>query len=135
MVTTQKAESESEEIWDKVRTRATVTTDLGDRTAELGQQTVKLIASLTHAGQGNSPCSVPSSPWERGWRGGCNSGGIPIHPNSCNGRGGPCQMTLAHSLTNWHGVGSTGKGCNGQGNQGPSARRYGTANCWDPNSL
>ena len=37
MVTAHKAESKNEEIWDKVRARAVVTTDPGEGTAELGQ--------------------------------------------------------------------------------------------------
>ena len=47
MVTAWKADSENEGIWDKVRARATVTTDPGEGTAELGQQIAKLMATLT----------------------------------------------------------------------------------------
>ena len=54
MVVTYKAESENEEIWDKVRARAAVTTDSGKGTTELGQQIAKLMATLTMAGQGRA---------------------------------------------------------------------------------
>ena len=36
MVTSHKAESKNEDIWDKVRARATVATDLGEGMADLG---------------------------------------------------------------------------------------------------
>ena len=66
MVLAQKAESENEEIPDKVRPRAAVATDSGERTTESGQQIAKLMAALTKAGQGSNPASAPSSPRERG---------------------------------------------------------------------
>ena len=50
MVATHKVESMNEEIQDKVRARAKVTTDLGEGMAELGQQIAKLMAALTKAG-------------------------------------------------------------------------------------
>ena len=87
MVTIHKVESENEEMQDKVRVRAMVMTDLGEGMAEFGQQIAKLMATLTKAGQGNNPSSVPSSPQERGHRRGCSSSNTPIHPNSHNGRG------------------------------------------------
>ena len=135
MVAAHKAESESEEIQDKVRARAMVMTDLGVGTAELGQQIAKLMAALTQAGQGNGHSSVPSSPWERGHGWGHNSVSTPSHPSSHSGRGGHGQMTPAHSLPTRHGAGSTGNGSNGQDKQGSSARGEGMANHWDPNSL
>ena len=95
MVTAQKAQSKNEEIQDKMRARAMVTTDQGEGTTELEQQTAKLMATLTQAGQGNGPSSVPGSPKERGHTWGCNSGDTPSHPNSHNGRDGPGQMIPA----------------------------------------
>ena len=62
MITTHKAETENEEIQDKVRARATVATDLGEGMAELEQQVAKLMAALTKAGQSSNPSSVSSSP-------------------------------------------------------------------------
>ena len=105
MVTTHKAESENEEIKYKVRARAMVTTDLGEGTAELGQQSAKLMAALTKVGQGNNPSSAPSSPQERGCGRGCNGSSTPSHPNSHNGRSGPGQTTPACSLPTGHGTG------------------------------
>ena len=135
MVAAHKAESESEEIWDKVRIRAVVTIDLEEGMAELEQQIAKPMAALTLARQGNRPSSMPSSPWERGHRWGCNSGSTLSHLNSHNGRGGPGQTTVAHSLLTGCWAGNSGNGGNDQGNQGPSARREGTGNGQDPNSL
>ena len=51
MVATQKAESENEEIWEKVRARAMVTTDSGEETAELEQHITKLMATLIQTRQ------------------------------------------------------------------------------------
>ena len=62
MVTAHKAESKNEEIWDKVRARATVDTDLAEEMGELGQQIAKFMMALTKAGQGNNPSSAPSTP-------------------------------------------------------------------------
>ena len=76
MVVTHKAESKNEEIWDKVRARAMVTTDLGKGMAELGQQIAKLMATLTKVGQGSNPSSAPTSPQERG----CGRGAIVVTP-------------------------------------------------------
>ena len=49
MVAAHKAKSANEEIRDKVRARATMATDLGEETAELGQQIARLMAVLTKA--------------------------------------------------------------------------------------
>ena len=54
MVVTHNAESKNEEIWNKVRARAAVTTDSGEGTTELG-----LMAALARAGQSSSPASAP----------------------------------------------------------------------------
>ena len=104
MVPAYKVGSENKEIWDKLRARAAEVTDLGEGTAELGQQIAKLIATLTKAGQGNSPLSMPSSPQERGCRMGHNGSSTPSHPNSYNGRIGPGQTTPVHSLPTEHGA-------------------------------
>ena len=50
MVTTCKVENENKEIQDKVRARASVAIDVGEGTAELGQQIAKLMAALNKAG-------------------------------------------------------------------------------------
>ena len=89
MVTTCKAESENEEIQDKVRARAAVATDPGEGKAELGQQIAKLMAALTKAGQGSNSSIGPSSPQERGCRRECNDSNTLSSPNCHNGRNGP----------------------------------------------
>ena len=66
MLATHKAESKSKEIWDKVKARAMAMTDLGEGTAELGQQIAKLMSALTQAGQDYGHSSMPSSTRERG---------------------------------------------------------------------
>ena len=106
MVTTHKAESENEGIWDKVRTRATTATDLGEGMAELGHQIARLMAALTKAGQGSNPSSMPSSPEERGCGRGHNGSNTPNCPDSHNGRSGPGQITPACSLPTGHGMGA-----------------------------
>ena len=118
MVTAHKAESKNEEIWDKVRAKAAVTTDSGEGTAELGQQIARLLIALTKAGQSSNPSSAPSSPRERGHGRGCNANSTPNHPNSHNGRSGPGQTTPACSLLTGCGTGSQGTGTNSQSSQG-----------------
>ena len=137
MVAAHKAESENEEIWDKVRARATVATDSRKGTVELGQQIARLMAALTKAGQGSNPSSASSSPQERGC-GRCHNGRSTLTlncQNSHNGRSGPGQTTPAHSLPTGHGTGGQGTGSNMQSNQEIGSRREDTANRWDPNSL
>ena len=93
MVTTCKAESENEEIWDKVRATAVVATGLGEWMAELGQQISRLMAALTKAGQGSNPSRAPSSPQDRGCGRGWNGSNTPNGTNSHNGSG-PGQTPL-----------------------------------------
>ena len=72
MITAHKAKSEKEEAHDKVRARSAMTTEPVEGAMELGNQIAKLIATLTRAGQGNSPASTPNSPRQRscgrGWK-------------------------------------------------------------------
>ena len=82
-----------------------------------------------------APLVCQVAPWERGHRRGCNSSSTPSNLNFHIDRGGPGQMTPAHSLLTGCRAGNNGNGDNGQGNPGPSARREGTANCQNPNSL
>ena len=100
MVATQKAISANEEIQDKIRARAAVTTDSGEGTTELGQQIDKLMAALTKAGQGSNPASAPGSPRKRGCGRGCADRSTPSCPSSHNSQdslGRPPQTT-AHLL-------------------------------------
>ena len=85
MVTVHKVESENEEIWDKVRSRATIATDPGEGMAELAQQVAKLMAALTKAGQGSNPSSM----------GGATM--VATLPISHNGRSGSGQTNPACS--------------------------------------
>ena len=135
MVATCKGESKNEEIGDKVRARATVTTDPGEGIAELGQQIVKLMAALNKAGQGSNPSSVQVSPRREAMGGDANGSCTLSHPNSNNGRSGPGQTTPAHSLPTGCGAGANGTVNNGQNNQRSSKRRVGTMDRQDPNSL
>ena len=127
MVATWKAESKNEETKEKVRARATVTTDPGEGTGELGQQIAKLMATLTQTGQSSSPSSVPGSPQECGHRQGHSGRSTLSHPNSHNGRGSPGQAAPACRLLFDHRVEGTGSWGSDQGNHGPSIREEGVA--------
>ena len=65
MVTACKAESEMEEVKDNVRARSAVT-EVVDGSKELGNQIMRLMATLTRAEQDNCPTSAPNSPRHRG---------------------------------------------------------------------
>ena len=67
MVTANKAESENEEAQDNVQARPAMATKPVEGASELGNQIARLMATLTKAGQGNSPSSTPNSPRHRGW--------------------------------------------------------------------
>ena len=88
MVAAWKAGSETEENWERVRARAMVTTEPGERTAELRQQIGQLMATLTQTDGaavppvhqvvlGNMAMNVGAV------------GGAPSHPNSHSSRAGP----------------------------------------------
>ena len=66
MVATWKVENENEGTGEKVRARATLTTDLGEGMVELSQQIAKLMATLTQTGQGSGPSIAPGGPKECG---------------------------------------------------------------------
>ena len=65
MIAAHKAESGNEEAHDVVRARSTMPTDPIEGTTELGNQVTKLMATLTRAGQENSPFSTQNSPRQR----------------------------------------------------------------------
>ena len=102
MVATHKGESENEEIWDKVRARAAMTTDSQEDTTELGQQIAKLMATLTRAGQGSSPASAPNSPRESDQGRGQTDRGTSGHPSSHNGQTSLGQTASDHSTPTDH---------------------------------
>ena len=95
MVATQKAESENEETQERVRARAMVTTNFGERTAKLVQQIAKLMAALTQTEQGSGHSSAPPSPQGHGHRWGCSGRGTPSCQNPHSGSGSPGQTTPA----------------------------------------
>ena len=102
---------------------ATVTTDLEEGMAKLGQQIVKLMAALTQTGQGSSHSSAPASPWEHGCRWRHSGRGTPSHPNLCSSSSGPGQTTPAPNLPSECGVEGTGTWSRDQGNCRSSTRR------------
>ena len=112
--------------------RDAVTTKPVERTAQLKHQIAQLMAILTQTRWGNGHSSNLSSPQKcsHGCGGSSNS-----HPNSHNSRGGPDQMTQAHSLLAEHAGEDTGRRNSEQGNQGPSVRGEDAACSWDPPSL
>ena len=108
-----KAESENEAIWDKVRARATVATDLGEGMAQLGQQIGELMSTLTKAGQGNSPLNVPSSP-----RRGVAEGDAPPATQILIMVGVVWTDHPSPQFTHWALGGGTGNGSNGRVTKG-----------------
>ena len=112
-----------------MRAKAVLSTNPGEGMAELSQQIGKLVATLTQTGQDSGPSNAPGGPQEC-WHGQkCSGRSTPSHPNSHNGRGGPDQMTPAHSLPKELGVEGTGSwGCD-QSNHGPSVRGEVVARC------
>ena len=101
MVATHKVEFEYEKVSDKIRARAAMTTDPGEGTMELGHQITTLMATLTRAGWGNSPASVPNSPRQRGHGRGQTDRNTPGCPSSHNGQAtlGQPPQAAAHLMT------------------------------------
>ena len=133
MVTAHKAESETEEVKDKVRTRSAATTEVVDGSKELGDQIARLMVTLTRAEQGHHPTSAPNSPRHRGhWRGWLDRN-TPTHPSSHNGCTGLGQTISAHSSSAASWVGTTSKG---RGNtQEPNGGQSSAQNTKDTNLL
>ena len=63
MVAARKVESKNEETQEKVRARATVTSNPGEGMAELSQQIAKLMATMTQTRQGSIPPVPKIVPW------------------------------------------------------------------------
>ena len=136
MVAALKIKSENEEIQDKVRARAAVTTDSGKGTTELGQKIAKLMAALTRAGQGRAATwPVPQIAQWRGHGRGWADRGTPGCPSSHNCQTSHGQTTPDHSTPTGHRTGTTISRNQGQGSQGTIARCEGTTNRRDPNAL
>ena len=103
MVTADKAESEMEEVKDKVRARSAATTEVADGSMELGNQILRLMATITRAEQGNCPTSAPNSPRHRGHGRGHMDRNTPTCPSSHNGWTGLGQTTstCSSSAASW----------------------------------
>ena len=99
MVAAHKAESEMEEVKDKVRARSAAATEVVDSSKELGNQIRRLMATLTRAEQGNHPTSTPNSPRHRGYGRGHMDRNTPTCPSSHNGQTGLGQTTSTHSCS------------------------------------
>ena len=97
MVTACKAESEMEEAKDKVKARSAAATEEMDGSKELGDQIVRLTATLTRVEQGNCPASAPNSPRHRGHGRGWMDRNTPTCPSSHNGWTCLGQTTSTHS--------------------------------------
>ena len=94
-----------------------------------------MMATLSGAGQGNSPASTPNSPRQRGHGRGQMDRSTPGCPSSHNGQTGLGQTTLGCSTSTGHGTGITISRDQGQNNQGAKDRQEGTANRRDPSSF
>ena len=97
MVAAHKADSKVEEVKDEVRARSAATIEVVDGWKELGNQIVRLMATLTRAEQGNHPTSAPNSPRHRGHGRGQIDRNTPTCPSSHNGQTDLGQITSTHS--------------------------------------
>ena len=97
MFKAHKAEHETEEVKDKVRTRSAATTEVVDGSKELSNQITKLMAALRRAEKGNHPVSVSNSPEHRGCGRGWMDRNTPTYPSSHNGQTGLGQTISTHS--------------------------------------
>ena len=122
MVAARKAESENEEIWDKVRARVAVATDSREGTTELGQQIAKLMADLTKVGQGSSQASSPKEKGHGSWHTDKDTPGYPSFHNRCPGLG---QTTPDCNTPTGHRTGAAVSRNQGQSSQGTNARGEG----------
>ena len=102
MVEACKAESETEEAWDKVRAKSTVVTESVDGSTELSNQIGRLMAALSRAEQGNCPASTPNSSRHRGCGMGQMDRNTPTCPSSHNGQTDLAQTASAHSTSVGH---------------------------------
>ena len=132
MIAAHKAESENKETHDKVRARSAMPTEPVEGTMELRHQIAKLMATLTRAGQGNSPASTPNSPRQRGCGKGWMDRITPAHPSSHNSWTDLGQAALVCSTSVGCGTGTTTSRDQGQNTQGS---KEGTTNRKDPSSL
>ena len=129
MIATCKVESENEEACHKVRVQSSVTTKPVKGAMELGNKIAKLMATLTRAGQGNSPSSTPHSPRQRGHGRRLMDRNTSGCPSSHNGQTGLGQTASAHSVSAGYGTGTISQSQGSKDNQGSTSNRK------DPSSL
>ena len=65
MVTVHQEESKTEETKERVKARSAATTEVASGLKELGDQTARLMATLTRVEKGSCPASAPNSPRHR----------------------------------------------------------------------
>ena len=95
VVTTRRAESETEETL--VRARSATVTEVPSGSKELGDQVARLMAAFTRAEQSTRSASTPSSPRHRGRGRGRTDRQTPVLPNSHNGWTGLGQTSACRS--------------------------------------
>ena len=122
MIAAHKTKSENEEACDKVRARSAMATDPVEGIVELELHIAKLMATLTRAGQGNSPASVPNSPRQRGHGRGQMNENTPGCPSSHYGQTCLRQTTLVCNTSAGHSTGTTTSRDHGQNSQGAKDR-------------
>ena len=96
MVAAHKVESKMEVAKGKVGARSAAATEVVDSSKELGNQIVRLMATLTRTEQDNCLASAPNSPRHRGHRRGLMDRNTSTCPSSHNGQTGLGQTTSAH---------------------------------------
>ena len=133
MVAACKAESETEKAKDKVRPRSATATEVVDSSKEIGNQIVRLMATLTRAEQDNHPASAPNSPRHRGHGRGWMDRNTPTCPSSRNGQTSLGQTTSACSSSTASQVNTVPQG---RGNtQTSNSTQNSAQNTRDPNAL
>ena len=95
VITASRAESEAEET--KVKVRSAAATEVPSGSKELGDQIVRLMATLTRAEQSSCSASAPSSPRHRGHGKGWTDRNTSLCPNSHNGWTGLGQTSACSS--------------------------------------
>ena len=95
VVTARRAESETEET--KVKARSAAATEVPSGLKELGDQILRLMATLTRAEESSNSANVLSSPRHRGHGRGWTDRNTSVHPNSHNGWTGLGQTSACSS--------------------------------------
>ena len=109
VVAARRAESKTEET--KVKAKSAATTEVPSGSKEMGDQTVRLMATLTRAEQSSHSASAPSSPRNRGHGRGQTDRNTSVCPNSHNGQTGLGQTSAcSSSIVNKTSVDSPHKG-------------------------